>query len=112
MTSFRKGSRQLSNHVAYPADLAVRQRPVLGGQKKNTLRCDLECSELSGEVELLTQHVRSHQYYTVRGYTKPALAILIMIDTDARAILDDRPAVDDGTFDAAATADLDLGKQH
>ena len=63
---------------------------------------------LTGEVQVLAQHVRRHERDALLGDAEAALAIRVFVFADNHAPLDDGAPVDDRLANPAAFADVDV----
>ena len=64
---------------------------------------------LAGVVELLAEHVRSHERQSGFGDSEATFAVQIVIDSNSHAILKVTAGIDDAAVQATVLADLNVG---
>ena len=83
-----KRNRKVANDVTNTANLAFRQRAVLCGDQKCSLAVYESDPGLTGEMQILSQHVRRHQRESAVGNPETTRAISVCVIANNGTVLD------------------------
>ena len=103
-----EGNWQVTDNIANAADFAGRQRTVLRGNEYDSFVVDENRLELTREVQLLTEHIRSYESQSAVGDTKAARTIRFCVLANDRIGFDNAALIDNCTVNSTALANYNV----